>query len=152
MTCSVWAFQRSIICCGFSACLVKHSTWVMLMQAVHGLSRVHTHVVLGEDDLPVLHGPWPCRARIEGQEVRGFGWSTPQEPTEWHLQCLASAPILWNIEVERSCTRFLDNLDKSLSTNCFRSCRKWNLMISETLSWPGFYYPVMSESMTENSN
>lgn len=71
----------------------------MLGQAGHGLGRVHTHVVLGEDDLPVLHGPWPRRARIEGQEVRSFGWGTPQEPTEWHLQ--ATVPILWNIEVEK---------------------------------------------------
>lgn len=69
-------------------CLHRSSlTWVVLCQAGQGLCRVHTNIILGEDDLAVQaraqrRAPRPG---VKGQEVGGLGGGTPQEPTQRHL-------------------------------------------------------------------
>lgn len=69
----------------------------MFGQARQGLGRVHTHIVLGEDDLSVQAVPRPRRPWVKGQEVRGLGGGASQEPTERHLhRHQDSAPILWS--------------------------------------------------------
>lgn len=39
--------------------IYKHAfcTWVMFRQSGQRLGRVHTNIVLGEDDLSIQHGP-----------------------------------------------------------------------------------------------
>ena len=46
---------------------------------------MHTHIVLGEDDLSVQAAARAPRPGVKGQEVGCLGGGTPQEPTQRHL-------------------------------------------------------------------
>lgn len=73
-------------------------TWVVLRQAGQVLRRVHTNIILGEDDLAIQARAQRCAPRpgVKGQEVGGLGGGTPQEPTQRHLlRHRDTGPILW---------------------------------------------------------